>query len=75
MGTCLYITRDKRDLVSDDDSDDDMDGNTQKKLNGNGRRKIPIQFIEEKSKRHITVSVIEDSCSVHLRKRAKDTLL
>merc|ERR1719473_2241267 len=40
----------------DDDDDDDEDGPPRKKRGGHGRRKIEIEYIEDKIRRHITFS-------------------
>jgi hypothetical protein len=49
----LPIERDELMMGSDDDSDDGSGG---KKKEKKGRRKIKIEFIEDKSRRHITFS-------------------
>jgi hypothetical protein len=40
----------------DDDDDDDEEGPPRKKRGGHGRRKIEIEYIEDKIRRHITFS-------------------
>lgn len=40
----------------DDDDDDGEDGPPRKKRGGHGRRKIEIEYIEDKIRRHITFS-------------------
>merc|ERR1719198_2366719 len=43
-------------VEDDDDDDEDEDGPPRKKRGGNGRRKIEIEYIDDKIRRHITFS-------------------